>query len=114
MASHQALSQDLPLCSLWLSCNPQPGFLRPVAEELLFRGFLLTALRQRLGSIDSVAVSGALFALMHLSVEQFFQFALLGFACGAACVAADSVLPAVFLHAGYNFAAVALALRGGS
>ena len=95
-------------------CNLLRELPLPVAEELLFRGFLLTALRQRLGSVDSVAVSGALFALMHLSVEQFFQFALLGFACGAACVAADSVLPAVVLHAGYNFAAVALALKVGS
>ncbi len=86
-----------------------------MAEELLFRGFLMTALRQRLGSVDSMAVSGALFALMHLSVEQFFQYSILGFACGAACVAADSLIPAVLLHAGYNLAAVvaALAAAGG-
>ena len=104
-SSNEAATRQLTLRST--------GCLAAVAEELLFRGFLLTALRQRLGKVDSVAVSGALFALMHLSVEQFFQYSLLGFACGAASVSADSIVPAMVLHASYNLAAVLLAAASG-
>jgi membrane protease YdiL (CAAX protease family) len=79
-------------------------------EELLFRGLLLTALQQRLGRVDAVAVCGALFALSHLSVPQFFPFALLGFAAGGVAVASGSVWPAVLLHFSYNSTGLALGL----
>lgn len=88
--------------------------MRAVAEELLFRGFLLSALRKRLGRVDAVAVNGALFALMHLSVQQFFNYSLLGFACGFVAIGAGSVLPAVVLHASYNLAALLAAGSLGS
>jgi membrane protease YdiL (CAAX protease family) len=79
-------------------------------EELLFRGLLLTALRERLGRVDAVALCGALFALIHLSVEQFFPFAVLGFAAGGIAVVSGSVWPAVLLHAAYNATGLALGL----
>lgn len=84
-------------------------------EELLFRGLLLTSLQQRFGRIDSIAIAGALFALVHLSVEQFFPFAVLGFAAGAAAAYSGSVWPAMLLHASYNATGLALglALQGG-
>lgn len=91
-----------------------------VAEELLYRGFLLTALRQRLGSVDATAVSAAMFAATHMSVPQFFAFTLLGGCCGSLVVASGSVLPAVMAHAAYNATgiavgvAVALAESGGT
>jgi membrane protease YdiL (CAAX protease family) len=77
-------------------------------EELLFRGLLLTALQSRFGRVDSVALCGALFALVHLSMEQFFPFSLLGFAAGFAAVASGSVWPAVLLHLSYNVTGLAL------
>lgn len=80
-----------------------------VAEELLFRGLLLTALLQKLGRVDAAMVCGALFAATHLSVEQFFQFAILGIACSGAAVATGSVLPAVILHASFNATALVTA-----
>jgi membrane protease YdiL (CAAX protease family) len=42
------------------------GFLAPVAEELFFRGFLYTALRQRLGLAAAVMISSLVFALGHI------------------------------------------------
>jgi membrane protease YdiL (CAAX protease family) len=78
-----------------------------VAEELLFRGLLLTALRERLGSIDAVAVTGALFAIIHLDPQQFFVYCVLGFACGTAVLASGSAGPAMALHFAFNAAAVA-------
>ena len=88
---------------------PRP--LPAVAEELLFRGYLLTALESKLGRVDRVAVAGALFAAIHLSPEQFFPFAVLGFACGAAATATDSVVPAVLLHLSYNVTALVVGLQ---
>lgn len=77
----------------------------------MFRGFLLTALGSKLGRVDSVALCGALFAVAHLSVQQFFPFCVLGIAAGAATVAAgNSVWPAIALHVAYNCTALAVAV----
>jgi membrane protease YdiL (CAAX protease family) len=81
-----------------------------VAEELLFRGLLLTALSSRLGRVDAVALCGALFSLVHLDLGQFFQLAMLGFAAGGVALGSGSVLPAMALHASYNFTAIAAGL----
>lgn len=79
-------------------------------EELLFRGLLLTSLQQRLGRVDAAAVSAALFALAHLSVEQFFPLCVLGAAAGGVALAGGSVWPAVLLHFGYNATGLLLGL----
>ena len=83
------------------------GALAPgTAEELLFRGYLLTALRSRLGSIDAGAVAAVLFACFHMSFTQFFPTAVLGLASGWAAIASGSVLPAIAVHVAHNGAAL--------
>ncbi len=42
------------------------GLLAPVAEELFFRGFLYTALRQRIGIAAAVTISSLVFAVGHI------------------------------------------------
>lgn len=74
------------------------------------RGLFLTAALQRLGSMDAVAVSAALFALMHLDLQQFFQFCILGGACGLLAARSSSVGPAMVLHAAFNATAMAVGL----
>ena len=96
-------------CSLQTLPPLPPSGSRAVAEELLFRGFLQTALRQRLGAWDGAALSGALFAAMHLSVEQFFGLCVLGCVAGWYREASGSVVPAIALHATYNVAALVAA-----
>lgn len=81
-----------------------------VAEELLFRGLLLTAVQQRLGATDAVAVCGAMFALSHLDLQQFFLYCVLGGASGLAAVRSGSVGPAMVLHAAFNATAVGAGL----
>lgn len=76
------------------------------AEELLFRGFLLTSLLERLGRVDAVLLCAALFSLSHLDLQQFFALTVLGSAAGGAALATGSVLPAFMLHVGYNTAAL--------
>lgn len=81
-----------------------------MAEELLFRGLLLTAVQQRLGTIDAVSVVAALFALIHLDLQQFFQYCVLGGACGLIAVRSGSVAPAIVLHAAFNATAIGMTL----
>lgn len=79
------------------------------AEELLFRGLLLTAVQSRLGNTDAVAVVAAQFALMHLDPQQFWLFCVLGGACGVLAIRTRSVLPAILCHATFNASAAAAA-----
>ncbi|CAI6001608.1 unnamed protein product [Closterium sp. NIES-64] len=81
---------------LWVAVSPA------VAEELLFRGLLLTALQERLCRIDAVMLSAALFALFHLSLSLLFPKMALGITAGLLVIHSNSVLPAVPLHTTYN------------
>ena len=42
----------------------------PVIEELLFRGFLQSFIRQHLGSKQAICITSVLFAFFHYSSEQ--------------------------------------------
>ena len=77
-----------------------------VAEELLFRGLLLTALMQRLGRVDAVGLCAVLFAASHLDIPGFFGLAVLGAGAGAVTIGSGSILAAVALHTAYNMTAL--------
>ncbi|CAI5479730.1 unnamed protein product [Closterium sp. Yama58-4] len=81
-----------------------------VAEKLLFRGLLLTALKERFGWINAAMLSAALFALFHLSLSLLFPNMALGIATGLLAVYSNSVLPAVALHTTHNASALIYAL----
>ena len=110
--------------TVWAAPSDAPGWASlmafgavgpALAEEALFRGYLLTALRSRLGSIDALAVVAMLFACFHLSISQFAPMAVLGLACGWATVTTGSLLPAIAVHASHNAFALAwgAAMAGG-
>lgn len=44
--------------------------LAPLVEEILFRGFLQSFIRQHLGSKQAIVITSVLFALFHYSSEQ--------------------------------------------
>jgi len=92
-AGHRALSPDVILLK-----GLSPAF----AEELLFRGYLLTALGNRLGEVDRAAVCGFLFALIHLDPSAFGPLTLLGIGCSFLASRSNSLLPAVGAHFAYN------------
>jgi sodium transport system permease protein len=75
-----------------------------VAEELLFRGFLFSALRARAGQGTTIVISALLFGLFHF-VTQFDRLVpstLMGLLLGWMCWQTRSVLPGMVLHAAYN------------
>ncbi|CAI7899937.1 unnamed protein product [Closterium sp. NIES-53] len=108
-AASAAAAAALPLLGLlqlflWVVVSPA------VAEELLFRGLLLTALQERLGRIDAAMLSAAIFALFHLSLSLLFPNMALGISAGLLAILSNSVMPAVALHATYNASALLYAL----
>ena len=94
------------------------ALLPPVAEELLFRGWLLSALageRPKRGRLAAaVVVQAALFAVAHVLPERMPATFSLGLVAGCLRVATGSLLPAVVLHSVHNtMPLLLLALAGG-
>ncbi len=76
--------------------------LAPFAEEVAFRGYLLSALRTRLPPGASIVASAVLFAAMHLDPVRFPAVLFLGLFLGWLAWRSGSVWPAVAAHAVNN------------
>lgn len=74
----------------------------PLVEELVFRGVLLDALRERAGPRVALVGSSLLFGLMHVEPSIVVATALLGGALGVMRLRSESIWPAVALHAANN------------
>jgi membrane protease YdiL (CAAX protease family) len=79
----------------------------PLVEEVIFRGFLLPGLAAgagRWGRLGAVAVSAALWALIHSQYDLFDMAAVftLGLVFGAARLHSGSLWVPMLLHAGVN------------
>jgi membrane protease YdiL (CAAX protease family) len=74
------------------------GIVGPIAEELLFRGYVQTRLRERWGPVPAVLIAAALFGFLHFDlIHSTFAFGL-GLALGYATERAGSLRPAVWAH----------------
>lgn len=78
-----------------------------IAEEIVFRGYLMTWLRHRTGAVWSIAISSAVFAGVHVSQATqglLFSRFLLGVAFAVAVLRTRTLISAIGLHAGVNTA----------
>ncbi len=75
--------------------------LPAVCEEILFRGILLSEYRS-LGGANAVIITALLFAMMHMSFEDFLLNFLAGLLLGFAASATRSILSSIVIHAGAN------------
>lgn len=86
------------------------GFLAPVAEELFFRGFLYTALRQRLGIAAAVTISSLVFAVGHIDALGVVAASfIMGIAMALAYEYTRSLWVAIAIHTFNNSLATVLA-----
>lgn len=85
--------------------------LPALIEEMIFRGYILGALRQH-GDGLAVVLSAALFALFHGNVLQIPFAFILGLVMGYLLVQTDSIWPAVALHFANNLMSVLLNFFG--
>jgi membrane protease YdiL (CAAX protease family) len=87
----------------------------PIAEELLFRGWIYTALRAHWGLWPALLTSSALFAFAHYEGTHLYALAVfpIGLALGLIRERTGSIKVSIGYHAFNNLAAFALAALGG-
>ncbi len=87
------------------------AILPAIIEEMVFRGYILGALRAH-GDGLAVVLSAILFGLFHGNVLQIPFALILGLAMGYLVVLTDSIWPAVLLHFTNNLMSVLLNFFG--
>jgi membrane protease YdiL (CAAX protease family) len=87
------------------------GFIGPFAEEFYFRGFLLQALRQRMGVVPAVLVSALAFGIVHFFMlvhpgasgwATTGEIVAVGIVMGAWVARTGSLWTSLAVHVGYN------------
>jgi membrane protease YdiL (CAAX protease family) len=88
--------------------------LAPLAEELLFRGWIYTALRWRFGFAPALLTTAALFALAHWESTHLYALAILPIALvlGYLRERTGSARATTLFHMIYNFCGLALSFLG--
>ena len=82
----------------------------PVAEEILFRGWLYTGLRRRFRFGTAFFATALLFAAIHWEPRHMVLVLPLAFALGFVREQTGSIKPTIALHASYNLIIVVIAL----
>jgi len=86
------------------------ALLGPVIEEILLRGVVLGAVRERFGAWPAILVSALAFASLHASLWSLLPLAVLGIGLGWLATRSRSLWPAIAAHVLYNGVLVAAAL----
>jgi membrane protease YdiL (CAAX protease family) len=90
------------------------GGLAPVGEELFFRGFMLTRLRQVWSAGPAILVTALAFGLIHGEWVHGLLATGIGLYLGLITERSGSVIPAVICHVANNTASVLLSAAIGS
>jgi membrane protease YdiL (CAAX protease family) len=112
-AVRDPLQVPQPWAALWLLFRVAGSTITvPIAEELFFRGWALSAFvgsrpTMRRAAIAVVAQAAA-FAAFHLLPERMPQTFLMGLVLGGLVLATGSILPAIVAHAVHNATPVLL------
>ncbi|UTW57867.1 CPBP family intramembrane metalloprotease [Kordiimonas sp. SCSIO 12603] len=74
----------------------------PVIEEIIFRGYLQTALEKKIGPFMALIISSLAFAAAHFDLDTLPILFIAGLAFGYIFQKTKSIYPAMFLHAANN------------
>lgn len=90
-----------------LSAPPVINFIcvvimAPVLEEILFRGFILGALKKAMHPWVAIFISALVFGIAHGTPIGIIYATALGIVMGWICVKFDSVVPSIIFHMAYN------------
>ncbi len=83
--------------------------IAPLVEEIFFRGFVYTGLRERYGWITAALVSAALFAVVHLQPISMPPIFLMGLIFAYLYQRTESIWPGVIMHLATNTLGLAAA-----
>ncbi|MBQ8781306.1 MAG: CPBP family intramembrane metalloprotease [Oscillospiraceae bacterium] len=95
------VSRDLPTQLLNILTSI---ILAPIAEELIFRGILLSE-AARINERFAIVFSAVMFGLMHGNPYQFASAAIIGLVLGYSVIKTGSLFPAIVGHITVNFMA---------
>ncbi|MFQ5411026.1 MAG: ABC transporter permease subunit/CPBP intramembrane protease [Phycisphaerae bacterium] len=95
--------ENAPLWIILLAFAVAPA----ICEEILFRGFLMAGLRERLSPIKTILVVGLIFGLFHIYVVKIPIVSLMGMLLTFVCLRSGSIFPAILVHIANNGLAVA-------
>ena len=76
--------------------------LPPICEELVCRGFLLSAFRTRFGARGAIVLSAAFFGLLHLDLMRFPVTFAAGLILGFVLVRTGSIFATILFHMAWN------------
>jgi len=102
MGEQEARLLGLPTWLLVLTIAVLPA----ICEEVMFRGFLLAGLRQRMPAAAACLVVGLIFGLFHADLWRIPTTAALGFVLTWVCLRGGSIYAAMLIHLVNNSAAV--------
>lgn len=85
------------------------AILPAICEEVIFRGVVLQGLRTRFGDFVAIIISALMFALMHMSLQQFVYPFLLGCIMGWIVLRTGSIISSIIVHFINNFLVVTFA-----
>ena len=77
-------------------------FLPAVLEQTVFFGILMEEYRPY-GTVWALFLSSLMFAMAHLSRENFVYYLFMGIVLAMLNIASDSIVPGVILHTGINY-----------
>lgn len=81
------------------------GIIPPICEELLFRGVILQGLKSK-GIIFATIISSLMFAIFHLSAEQFIYPLLFGIFLALVMLKTNNIVYCILIHAVNNILSV--------
>lgn len=102
MGQQEARMLALPTWMLLLTIAVLPA----VCEEMFFRGFLLSGLRQRMRPLALCVLIGLVFGLFHADLWRIPTTATLGMVLTWVCLRGGSIYPAMLIHLLNNSAAL--------
>ena len=76
--------------------------IAPIIEEILFRGFLLSALKKSFGGRYAVTMSAALFSAVHIDIFAFLQIFILGLLLGHLYEKTKTLAASIIVHITHN------------
>ncbi|TNE45170.1 MAG: CPBP family intramembrane metalloprotease [Deltaproteobacteria bacterium] len=79
-----------------------------ICEEILFRGFIQSALLKKMRPTAAIVITAFLFGAYHLSIYRLLPTTLLGIMLGWICYRSGSIIPAILVHALNNAMALFL------
>ena len=69
-----------------------------ICEELLFRGFIMSAFKSRYKTVATIILVSVVFGVYHLSIVRFFTTAFLGAMLAITAHYSKSIFPGMLMH----------------